>query len=74
MTDDCLRLKDGRGNSELHQHDGGSGNRNGRRCVHGDAERAMVCLGGIGMEVRNLNDGEERKQDQTQNGNDWPSG
>jgi len=60
ITDEGFRFEGGRGYSELHQHDGGSGSSNGRCRVHGDAERTVVCLDGIGMEVRNLNDGEER--------------
>ena len=46
---------------DQHDHDG-------HNRVHGDAQRAMVGIAIGRMDVRYLNDGKQREQDQAQNG------
>lgn len=71
---DRLRLEHRRRGGELHQHDDNGGHCNGDRGVHGNADWAVIGNRRVGMEVRNLNDGQEGEQDQTQNGNNGQSG
>jgi len=53
---------------DLDQHDHGSRHRNGRGCVHDDAQRAMVGVALDRVEVRHLDDGQQRQQDKTHHG------
>ena len=73
MTDEGLRLKCRGGGSQLNEHDSGGSHGDGRRGVHGDAKRAVVCGVDVGMEVSDLDDSQKRQQDQAQDGNDRPS-
>ncbi len=64
------------GRAELNQDDEGGSNRDWNDGVENDAERAVVGVGFQGMNVRHLDDGEERKQDEAQDSrrhrNGWP--
>jgi len=59
----------GSGSPELHKNDGRHSGSNGRCRVHDDAQRAVVRVIGIGMEVGNLSYGEQRQQDKANRGN-----
>jgi hypothetical protein len=67
-TDDSPGLSNGRREADLHQRNSRSSQSNWRSGVHGDANGAMISNGCVGVEVRHLNDRQEREQHQTQNG------
>jgi hypothetical protein len=56
------RLGLGRRGSQLHQNDGSRRNRRGRHRVHHDAQLAVIGIGLVGMQVRNLGYGQDRQQ------------
>lgn len=60
-----VRLKNRCGGLKLDQDDNGGGYGDGRCRVHHDAERAMVGVAIDGMDVRHLNDGQQRQQNKT---------
>ena len=60
----------GRGSSQLHDDDCGRRGCDGRHCVHGDAELAMIGVALAGMQVRDLSDGERGKKDEAQDCDD----
>jgi len=72
VAHDRARLEYRRRRFNLDQNDHGSRYRNGRGCVHDDAQRAMVGVALNGMDVRHLNDGQQRKHGKTHNGCDRP--
>ncbi len=65
IADEGARLIDGRGNTDLHQDDDGGGDANRRRGVHGDAKSAMIGVAGVGVEMGNLDHGQEGHEDET---------
>ena len=68
MADDGAGFKDrGRG-FKLDKHDGCSRDRNRRRRVHDNAQRAVVGIAGIGMQVGYLDDSHQRHHGQTRHG------
>jgi len=52
------------GSSQLHDHNDGCGGRNGHHRMHHDAQLAMIGVGLVGMDVRNLGHGQHRQQNQ----------
>lgn len=76
MTNEELHIGRRGGGSDLDQHNGGGTSSDGRRGVHGNAERAVVRRAYVGVKMRDLNDGEDRQQGQTQDRHyrpgDWP--
>ena len=73
VADGDTHGKDGRGSADLNENNYGGRGCDRRRGVHGDAERAVVCSGFSGVDVRYLNYGQEREQDQTQHSHDRQS-
>jgi hypothetical protein len=65
--DDGLGL--GRGCSQLHENDGGCNRRDGHRRVHDDAKLAVIGVGRVGVQVRDLRKGEQGKQEEAQTRN-----
>jgi hypothetical protein len=65
MTGDSVRLKNRGRALDLHQNHGGNRNRHRSRRMHRNAQRAMVGVGFQRVHVRNLDDGQKRKQNQT---------
>jgi len=53
-----------------HEYDGNRSHRRRRHGVHGNAQLAMIGVGGVGVHVRNLGYGENRQQDEAQDGDD----
>jgi hypothetical protein len=66
-ADDSAEFGNRPGYADLDEYESGNGCRNRRRGVHGDAQWAVIGGGGIGMEVRDLDDSQQRQQDETQN-------
>jgi hypothetical protein len=58
---------------ELHQNNDRRRNRNRRRGMHHNAEWAMVGIRFHRMNVRNLDHGQKRQQDQTHHGSNRQS-
>jgi len=52
------------GGAKVHEHDDGSGDRSRRHRVHDDAQLAVIGVGLVGMDVRNLGYGQHRQQSQ----------
>jgi hypothetical protein len=50
-----------RGRAQLHKHYDGRGRRNGSRCVHYDAELAMIGVSRAGVQMCNLRYRESRQ-------------
>ena len=71
-ADDGARLGLRCGGSHVHQHHNRRGRRNRRRRVHRDAQRAMVCIAFGRVQVRHLDHGQQRQQDQAHDGNHRP--
>ena len=65
VTNDRSRFEHRRRRFDLDHDDHGSRHRNGRGCVHDDAQRAMIGVALDGMDVRHLDDSQQRKQDKT---------
>ncbi len=63
-NDDGLGL--GRGRSQLHDDDDGSSSGNGHHRVHDDAQLAVIGVGLVGVEVRDLGYGQHRQQEQAE--------
>ena len=61
------RFKERCWSSDLNQHYRGGSHRNRSRGVHGNAKRATVGGIFVGMDVRYLRHGHERKQEKTHN-------
>ncbi len=61
-NDDGLGL--GRGGSQLHDHNHSRGSGNGHHRVHDDAQLAVIGVGLVGMQVRDLGHGQHRQQSQ----------
>ena len=55
--------------AQLHDHDHSCSNRRGHRCVHDDAQLAVIGICLVGMQVRNLGHGQNRQQDEAQGRN-----
>jgi hypothetical protein len=70
LADDDNRLGLRRRSSNLHQNNGDSKDRSGHHRVHDNAELAVVGVGGVGMKVRDLGEGQGGKQNQTQTRDD----
>jgi hypothetical protein len=64
----CVRLKDGRGTSHLNQNHDWRVDCDWDCRMHGDAERAMIGVGIDLVNVRHLNDGKQREQEQAHEG------
>jgi hypothetical protein len=62
------RLKYRGGDFDLDENDDRSHNRDRRRRMHRDAQRAMVGIAFERMHVRHLDHGQQRQQDKTQHG------
>jgi hypothetical protein len=60
-NEDGLGLRSG--GAKVHEHDDGRGNRRGRHRVHDDAQLAVICIGLVGVQVRNLGYGQDCQQD-----------
>jgi hypothetical protein len=67
-TDDRLRFEDRGRRLELDQNNDCCRDRNGRGGMHDNAQRAVVCVTLNRMDVRDLDHGEERQQDQAHHG------
>ena len=65
----CDGLGLGHKGSQLHDHDDGSGGRNGRQRVHYHAQLAVIGIGLVGVQVRNLGYGQHDQQDQAKHCN-----
>jgi len=68
VTGNRLRLKNRGGGPDLDQHDHGRSDGYGRCRVHHDAQRATVGIGVHLVNVRHLDHGQQRQQDNTHNG------
>jgi hypothetical protein len=68
VADDRERFKNRGRSLNLNQHDHGSRDRDRRRCVHYDAQRAVVGIALERMHVRHLDHGQQRQQGKTHNG------
>jgi hypothetical protein len=64
--DHHVRLGLGSRSAQAHKHDRNRGNRRGRHGVHRDAQLAVIGVGLVGMQVRDLRYGQKRQQDQAQ--------
>jgi hypothetical protein len=64
----CSRLIDRGERFHLNQHDDGGRNRDGRCAVHHDAEGAVVGICVQRMHVRNLDNGNQRKEEEADKG------
>lgn len=73
---DWAGLKNRRGALNLDQNNHGGRDRHRRRRMHHDAQRAVVGIGVKLVHVRDLRDGQQRKQEQTEHGyqrqGTWP--
>jgi hypothetical protein len=67
-TYDPARFKDRGGRSYLDEDDDGSSDCDRSHCVHDDAQRAMVGVAFEGMNVRDLDYGQQRQQDKAHHG------
>ena len=67
MAGDIRRAQFGSGPLHGHENNDGSGHRYRSGGVHGNAERAMVGGRFNGVDVRHLNNGQEREQQQAHN-------
>jgi hypothetical protein len=65
---DSFRFENGSRTLNLNQHHHGSRNRNRSRCMHCNAQRAMIGIRVYRMHVRHLHHGKQSKQNQTNNG------
>ena len=65
VADDSARFENRGRRFDPNQDDHGSRYRNGRGGVHDDAQRAMIGVALDGMDVRHLDDSQQRKQDKT---------
>jgi len=61
-NDDGIGL--GRGGSQLHDHNHRRGHRHGHHRVHHDAQLAVIGVGLVGVQVRNLGYGQHCQQNQ----------
>ncbi|MDR3754096.1 MAG: hypothetical protein P4K93_09990 [Terracidiphilus sp.] len=52
----------------MHDHDHGRSGNDGNHRVHDDAQLAVIGVGLVGVQVRNLGDGQKRQQDKTHGG------
>ncbi len=68
VADDSVRLKNRGGDLDLDQDDHGRADRDGRRGVHHNAERAVIGIGVHRMDVSHLDYCEQRQQDKTHHG------
>lgn len=64
VSDNSLWLKNRGGGLDLYQQDHRGYDRNRRRRMHGNAERAVVGIAVKRMHVRHLHHGKQRQQDQ----------
>jgi hypothetical protein len=67
VPDRRAHFKDRRWNPDRDQHHHGGSHRNRSRGVHGNAQRATVGGVFVGMDVRYLDNGQQRQQDEAQN-------
>jgi hypothetical protein len=58
----------GSGSAQLHNHNDGCCGRDGRHRVHNDAQLAVVRIGLVGVQVRNLGYGQNCQQDEAHGG------
>lgn len=63
------RFDDRRGPAHRDQHHSGGRRRNRNRRVHRDAQRTVIGSNGVGVDMRDLDDGQQRKQNKTQHSN-----
>jgi len=70
VAQDGAWRKDGCGTGDSDQHNHGRGDGNGRCRVHNDAQRAVVRIALERMVVGHLGHGQQRQQDQAQQGSD----
>lgn len=68
MADGRTGGGDGRGSTDADHEDSDRGDGDGRGGVEHDAQGAVVGVAVVGMDVGDLNDGEERQQGQTEYG------
>jgi len=54
--------------AQVHEHDNSRRNRRGRHRMHDAAQLAVIGIGLVGMQVRNLGYGQNRQQDKAQSG------
>ena len=67
VYDDRAGLDPRRGDADLHQHDGGSRDRDRRCRLHHETQGATVRIALIRMEMRHLGHGQQGQQDKTHN-------